>query len=156
MTPTFSSLDSTPSVLPLVPVQPRPALDMFAQLLAYKLRYLPGECDTVLLSHEIISRPIGASREQRLDRIHTSTLLLRQPQPQVSAMATAVSLPLAIAALRVLDGHVRVRGVAGPTADKEIYKPVLQEMGTLGLAMKEENMARLSGRGLVPGMMKSV
>jgi alpha-aminoadipic semialdehyde synthase len=156
MTPALSNAGSTPSALPLVPTQPTPPLDLFARLLAQKLRYLPGERDTVLLSHEIISRPTGASQEHNLDVIHTSTLLLRQPRPQVSAMAMTVSLPLAIAALRVLDGHVQTRGVAGPTVDKDIYRPVLQEMGMLGLTMKEENTVRLPGRGLAHGMMRSV
>lgn len=157
MTPALSNAGSKPSALPLVPTQPTAPLDLFARLLAHKLRYLPGERDTVLLSHEIISRPTGASQEQlHLDMIHTSTLLLRQPSPRVSAMAMTVSLPLAIAALRVLDGHVQTRGVAGPTADKDIYRPVLQEIGTLGLTMKEENTMRLPGRGLAHGMMRSV
>jgi alpha-aminoadipic semialdehyde synthase len=74
----------------------------------------------------------------------------------VSAMAMTVSLPLAIAALCVLDGHVHTRGVAGPTADKDIYRPVLQEMGTLGLTMKEENTVRLPGRSLADRMIRSV
>jgi alpha-aminoadipic semialdehyde synthase len=156
MTPALSNTDPTPSALPLVPVQLTSPLDLFARLLAHKLRYLPGERDSVLLSHEIISRPIGMSKGQRQDMIHTSTLLLRQPSPQVSAMAMTVSLPLAIAALRVLDGHVHTRGVAGPTADKDIYRPVLQEMGTLGLTMKEENTMRLPGRSLADGMIRSV
>jgi alpha-aminoadipic semialdehyde synthase len=155
MTPALSNTDPTPSALPLVPVQPTSPLDLFARLLAHKLRYLPGEKDSVILSHEIISRPMGTAGGQH-DMIHTSTLLLRQPSTLVSAMAMTVSLPLAIAALRVLDGHVQTRGVAGPTADKDIYRPVLQEMGTLGLTMKEENAVRLPGRGLASGMTRSV
>lgn len=155
MTPPFSSVDSLPAILPLVPTQPTSPLDLFARLLAHKLRYLPGEQDTVVLSHEIISRPTGSRPDHQLDQIHTSTLILRQPHPEVTAMAMTVSLPLAIAALRVLDGKVQMRGVAGPTADKEIYKPVLQEMGDLGLMMKEETRRRLPGKELASGMLGS-
>lgn len=156
MTPPISSINSSPSALPLVPPKHTPALDLFARLLAHKLRYLPGERDTVLLSHEIISRPIGSLKEHRLDQIHTSTLIVRQEHPQVTAMAMTVSLPLAIAALRVLDGHVQTRGVVGPTAEKGIYRPVLEEMGTLGLVMKEETTVRLPGHGIASRMMQSM
>ncbi|KAG8811525.1 hypothetical protein FRC19_003744 [Serendipita sp. 401] len=146
--------------LPLVPTEPTPALDLFARLLAHKLRYLPGEKDSVILSHEIISRPLGATTTSTVEdpssdmQIHTSTLIVRQTDPLSTAMAVTVSLPLAIAALRVLDGHVKIRGTVGPTADSEIYRPVLKELEDLGVVMKEETKRRTTGnRGLAYRMM---
>ncbi|KAG8832376.1 hypothetical protein FRC17_001423 [Serendipita sp. 399] len=155
--------------LPSVPPEPTPALDLFARLLVHKLRYLPGEKDSVILSHEIISRPLNpsssststtdntdASSDMMQQQIHTSTLIVRQSDSFSSstAMAVTVSLPLAIAALRVLDGHVQIRGVVGPTASSEIYRPVLKELEELGVVMKEETKWRTgTNRGLAHRMM---
>lgn len=159
----------SPWNLPIVPSKPTPVIDLFARLLAHKLRYLPGESDSVILSHEIISRPSGPSSESSdesgdessapgssRELIHASTLLIRQPNPSTSAMAQTVSLPLALAALRVLDGHVRSRGVVGPTADQEIYRPVLKEMGELGLVMREDVRVRRRGNAIGERMIKAM
>jgi alpha-aminoadipic semialdehyde synthase len=70
-------------------------------------------------------------------------------------MAQTVSLPLALAALRVLDGHVRTRGVVGPTADKEIYRPVLRDMADLGLVMREDVRVRRDGNAIGERMLQS-
>jgi alpha-aminoadipic semialdehyde synthase len=155
---TNSDLPSTAWSLPTVPPTPTLAIDLFARLLAHKLRYLPGESDSVILSHEIVSRSTLASQSSsgtQDELIHTSTLLLRQPHPTTSAMAVTVALPVALAALRVLDGHVKTRGVVGPTADKEIYLPILQEMSNHGLIMKEETKRRRPGLGLAGSMLDS-
>lgn len=142
--------------MPLVPPVPTAPLDLFAQLLAHKLRYLPGESDSVILSHEIISRPVSSHvSDSRDDLVHASTLLLRQPDPTASAMAVTVALPVSIAAMRILDGHVKIRGVIGPTADKEIYQPVLEELSRLGIVMKESTKSRRPGIGLAGSMMDS-
>jgi len=47
-----------------------------------------------------------------------------------------VGLPVAFAALRVLDGEVLVRGVHGPE-DRTIYRSVLRGLEEVGLGMKE-------------------
>jgi alpha-aminoadipic semialdehyde synthase len=153
---TNSDLPSTAWSLPTVPPMPTLAIDLFARLLAHKLRYLPGESDSVILSHEIISRSTPASQSSsgtRDELIHTSTLILRQPHPTTSAMAVTVALPVALAALRILDGRVKTRGVVGPTADKEIYRPILQEMSTHGLIMKEGTKRWQPGLGLAGSML---
>ena len=141
--------------LPLVPSQPTLPLDLFARLLAHKLRYLPGESDSVILSHEVISRPIADQDNLRHDQdlVHTSTLILRQPDTEKSAMAVTVSVPLAIAALRILDGHVQTRGVVGPTADAAIYRYILQDMDASGIVMKKETHPRSKGGSLAPRLM---
>jgi hypothetical protein len=71
-------------------------------------------------------------------------------------MAATVSLPLAIAALRVLDGSTRSRGVIGPSADSEIYRPVLEELASLGIVMKEETRVRQRDRDLASIFSKHV
>lgn len=142
-TTTISDIPVSSLALPLTPTTPMLALDLFARMLAHKLQYTPDESDSVILSHEIISRPIHASPSYLQDaKVHESTLYVRRTFRQGSAMAATVSLPLAIAALRVLDGSIRSRGVMGPSSDSEIYRPVLEELASLGIVMKEETKVR--------------
>jgi alpha-aminoadipic semialdehyde synthase len=129
-----------------------PALNFFALLLAHKLRYEPHERDMVFLSHELISRPRSTdpSTEGR-EEIHTSSLTVRGT-PEHSAMALTVGLPVAFAALRILDGEVCVRGVVGPTADVGLYKSILRDLETVGLGMRESVVKRKVGAGVAAKM----
>lgn len=105
-------------------------IDLFTIILARKLRYEPGERDIVILAHEIVAKsPIGS------EEIHTSSLVT-YGSPTASAMSRCVGLPVAFAALRVLDGRVPVRGVRGPE-DKTVYESVLRGLEEVGLGMKE-------------------
>lgn len=129
-----------------------PALDLFALLLAHKLRYEPHERDMVFLSHELISRPRSAGPStDGGEEIHTSSLIVRGTLEH-SAMALTVGLPIAFAALRILDGEVCVRGVAGPTADVGLYKSILRDLETVGLGMRESTVKRKVGAGVAAKM----
>ncbi|KAF8646029.1 hypothetical protein AX16_007454 [Volvariella volvacea WC 439] len=132
-----STIGFVPSPMPPVPAGPQAPLDLFAYLLAYKLRYLPNERDMVILSHEII-----AKRNEPLapEEVHTSSLIT-YGTPTASAMARTVGLPVAIAALNVVDGKVDVRGVQGPS-HPSIYNPVLEGLEAVGLGMKETASVR--------------
>ena len=125
--------------LPLLPSKPTAPLDLFAMLLAHKLRYAPHERDLVVLSHEIITRPKGSSAPLTTpsadEEVHTSSLVAYGTK-EASAMSRTVGLPVAFAALQILDGGVRARGVQGPT-DKEVYVNVLQRLEEVGLQVKE-------------------
>ena len=57
------------------------------------------------------------------DRVHT-------------AMAKTVGLPVAIAALKILNGKITTPGVQIPIS-KEVYEPILKELETLGINFKE-------------------
>jgi alpha-aminoadipic semialdehyde synthase len=119
-------------------------IDIFAYLLAHKLQYKPHERDMVILSHEIIAKarePSSYGREQGHEEVYTSSLMT-YGTPKASAMAQTVGLPVAIAALNVLDGKVDVRGVVGPS-EPCIYKPVLRGLEEAGLGMVES--ARTGG-----------
>ncbi len=54
-----------------------------------------------------------------------------------TAMAKTVGLPLAIAARLLAEGKIKSRGVLIPVI-KEIYDPVLDELKTLGIELKEQ------------------
>ncbi|TEB18758.1 hypothetical protein FA13DRAFT_1803049 [Coprinellus micaceus] len=111
---------------PALPKDPQTPLDLFAHLLATKLRYNEGERDMVVLSHEIVSRnPSNPS----LETVHTSTLISYGSSPSEvtkhlggTAMARTVGIPVAIAALAVAEGKVasHVKGVVGPM-DHSVY-----------------------------------
>ncbi|KAK7048252.1 mitochondrial alpha-aminoadipic semialdehyde synthase [Favolaschia claudopus] len=136
------------SAMPPLPAESMAPLDIFAYLLSFKLRYEPHERDMVVLAHEIIT---DTPANHSIEEVHHSTLIT-YGTPKASAMARTVGMPVAIAALNVLDGMVPVRGVVGPT-DPSIYKPVLWGMEEAGLGMKDVLHTGRSIEGsLVPGL----
>ncbi|KAJ8521319.1 hypothetical protein ONZ45_g1975 [Pleurotus djamor] len=120
--------------MPPIPREPMTPIDLFSALLAFKLRYNPGERDMVVMSHEIIASKINGSGMHE-EEVHTSNLIV-YGTPKASAMALTVGLPVAFAALHVIDGKVALRGVSGP-GDKSIYRYILGELERVGLGMKE-------------------
>lgn len=85
----------------------------------------------VVLSHEIVA----SSQDSSQSEVHTSSLIA-VGDSKASAMARCVGLPVAIAALHVLDGGVKLRGVHGPT-DRQIYEHMLPRLEEAGLGMRE-------------------
>ncbi|KAJ7505433.1 Saccharopine dehydrogenase-domain-containing protein [Mycena galericulata] len=141
-----STAASVPSPMPPLPAERMSPLDIFAYLLSFKLRYLPHERDMVILSHEVIAHKPGMP-----DEVHNSSLITFGT-PKATAMARTVGLPVAIAALNVLDGKVALRGVAGPT-DRSIYRAVLGSLEEVGLGMKEViTTGKSIEASLVPGV----
>jgi len=106
-------------------------LDVIGELLMEKLAYADGERDMIVLLHQFEAELADGRRQQV-----TSTLVdYGEPQGD-SAMARTVSLPAAIAARLVLEGEIKVTGVCIPVM-AEIYNPVLDELGRLGIECKE-------------------
>jgi alpha-aminoadipic semialdehyde synthase len=129
----------------IVPMTPYTPLELFAVVLAHRLRYAATERDMVVLSHEVVTRSPSADIEE----VHKSTLVAYGDE-SASAMARTVGLPVAFAALDVLDGKVKMRGVTGP-GQKEVYENVLTRLEEVGLGMVEsvENVKVGSGSGTV-------
>lgn len=107
-----------------------PPIDLLASFLSQKLAYKPNEKDLVLLHHEIISEAPRTGHQE----IHAASLEV-YGNSEHSAMALCVGLPVAMSALRVLDGDFDVPGVRGPTAPK-LYEPLLDELSEAGLQMR--------------------
>ncbi|TFY70293.1 hypothetical protein EVG20_g2710 [Dentipellis fragilis] len=120
--------------LPPIPSAPTAPADLLAILLAHKLRYAPHERDLVHLAHEVVVRPAGAP--PHAEEVHTSTFTV-YGDARASAMARTVGLPVALAALRVLDGRVTTRGVCGPTAEESVWRGVLEGLEERGLKVVE-------------------
>ncbi|CAE6438833.1 unnamed protein product [Rhizoctonia solani] len=135
------------SSLPPTPKGAITPLDALATLLSHKLRYEPHERDLVLLSHEVVTAPASAPPSDAFDpatnEVYTSTLAV-YGSSSGSAMSQTVGLPLAFAALQVLDGGVRARGVAGPFGE-EVYRPVLEGLEAVGLGMRETKVTGAEG-----------
>ncbi len=55
-----------------------------------------------------------------------------------TAMAKTVGLPVAMAALQILNGNISVTGVQIPT-HKQVYQPILRELEEYGVIFKETN-----------------
>jgi saccharopine dehydrogenase-like NADP-dependent oxidoreductase len=56
-----------------------------------------------------------------------------------TAMAKTVGLPVAIAALQILNGKIKTPGVQLPIT-KEVYLPILKELEDYGVVFKEQSM----------------
>jgi alpha-aminoadipic semialdehyde synthase len=124
---------SSPAFGPLAPVPGHalPPADALALHLAHALRYAPNERDLVLLHHEIVARDHSGA-----EQVHTSTLMA-YGNAGASAMASTVGLPVAFAALRVLDGSVRATGVWGPTVEEAVWRGVLEGLERKGFGVRE-------------------
>ena len=118
--------------LPSIPLAP---IDLLTVVLSHQLRYQRDERDMVVLMHEITTESTSGQRGAVEEEVHKSTLIA-YGTPSSSAMSRTVGLPIALATLAVLDGHVHSRGVYGPTMES-VYRPVLQGLEENGLGMKE-------------------
>ncbi len=59
-----------------------------------------------------------------------------------TAMAKTVGLPVAIATLAILNSKIKTPGVQIPIA-KEVYQPILKELGTFGITFHEKEVPYL-------------
>ena len=135
------------AVLPTAPKEPIPVIDLFASLLSHRLAYAPDERDLVVLHHEVVSSSANnSSPAPSRDEIHSSSLEVYGTSEH-SAMALTVGLPVAIAALRVLDGGYKAAGVHGPT-DRAMYEHVLDCLSERGLVMQHRSKRYVEGRGV--------
>jgi saccharopine dehydrogenase (NADP+, L-glutamate forming) len=75
----------------------------------------------------------------RRDKLISSMLVEGTPGGS-SAMAGAVALPIAIAGRLILEGKVTRKGVCTPTTP-DLYKPILEEMSTLGFSFNRTRIA---------------
>lgn len=107
-------------------------LDVLCSMLVEKLKYQPGERDMTVLHHEFI-----AEYDDRQECI-TSTLVDFGIPNGDSSMSRTVTLPVAIAAKKMLESCFdNLSGVVIPVMP-EIYNPVLDELENLGIKCVEK------------------
>jgi saccharopine dehydrogenase (NADP+, L-glutamate forming) len=110
-------------------------IDVLCGRLADALAYAPGERDMIVLRHEF-----GVVDADGRDATRVSTLVAFGDPGSDSAMARTVSLPAAVAARLILDGHITAKGVRIPV-DAEIYEPVLDALEPMGIVFRETRTA---------------
>lgn len=96
-----------------------------------KMMLPDGARDMVIMLHSFLVENANGSKE--VIKSH----LLDFATPEDTSIARTVALPAAIAVKMILDGKITETGVHIPVS-KGIYEPVLSELETLGIAMKEE------------------
>ena len=96
-----------------------------------KLALRPYDKDMIVMLHEIEYR-VG-SQESGI----RSSLVVKGENSLRTAMAKTVGLPLGIAAKYILNGKIKLTGLHIPI-HKEIYEPVLKELGENGIEFHEE------------------
>jgi len=91
-----------------------------------------SERDMVILQHIFLAEYPNGKKEV----IKSSMLDFGSPSTNTS-IARTVALPAAIAVRMILENKIRLTGVYRPVVP-EIYTPILDELKTLGIEMKEE------------------
>ena len=115
-----------------LPLERGSAFDNLAALMVEKLAYTAGERDMIVLRHEFLVR----TEAGRSERIVSSLVDFGVPGGD-SSMSRTVGLPAAIGARLILEGRIRAAGVQVPVLP-EIYDPILDELGTLGIRFEEK------------------
>ncbi|KAF2073709.1 hypothetical protein CYY_004997 [Polysphondylium violaceum] len=100
--------------------------DSFCQHLKTKLEFLPSERDLIILHHIFGIEWEGGKHETK-----TSTLVYYGDN-DISAVATTIGLPVAIAAELLVEGSAKETGVIRPVAE-EYYKPILKALKNEGI-----------------------
>ncbi len=109
-------------------------LDILSHRLEEKLFYKEGEQDMLLMRHKFF---IETKEKHR--QLITSTMIDFGIPHGDSSMSRTVSLPLAIGVKMLAEGKISLKGVQIPNS-KAIYKPVLEELETLGIKLEEKRV----------------
>jgi saccharopine dehydrogenase-like NADP-dependent oxidoreductase len=94
----------------------------------------PADKDMIVMWHRFVYEVKGKQKEIQ------ASLVAKGDDAIYTAMAKTVGLPLAIAAKLLMLGKIGIRGVAIPV-HREIYEPVLEELGQSGIVMEERYIA---------------
>ncbi len=71
-----------------------------------------------------------------------SSMVIKGDDQTYTAMAKTVGLPVAIAALKILNGEIKTPGVQLPIT-KEVYEPILKELEEYGIIFTEKKVPYL-------------
>ncbi len=86
--------------------------------------------DMIIMHHKF-----GYKLNNKKEQIESSMVVIGENQLH-TAMAKTVGLPVAIATLQILNGHITEPGVQIPIK-KEVYTPILKELKEHGIVFKE-------------------
>jgi saccharopine dehydrogenase-like NADP-dependent oxidoreductase len=106
--------------------------DITSDRMIKKMMLSANERDMVVLQHIFLA----SYPDRKKEVIKSSMLDFGSPSTNTS-IARTVALPAAIAVRMILEKRIEVTGVCRPVV-AQIYNPVLDELKTLGVEMKEE------------------
>ncbi|HPW99055.1 MAG TPA: saccharopine dehydrogenase C-terminal domain-containing protein [Flavobacterium sp.] len=93
----------------------------------------PEDKDMIVMYHKF-----GYELNGKQEQIDSKMVCIGDDQTY-TAMAKTVGLPVAIAALQILNGKIKTPGVQLPIT-KEVYEPILKELETFGVIFNETKM----------------
>ncbi|QHI37137.1 Lysine 6-dehydrogenase [Kordia antarctica] len=93
----------------------------------------PEDKDMLVMYHKF-----GYEKDGEKHQIESKMVILGEDQTY-TAMAKTVGLPVAIAALKILNGEIKTPGVQLPIT-KEVYAPILKELKEFGITFNEEEV----------------
>lgn len=106
--------------------------DITSDRMIAKMSLQDNERDMIVMQHVFLASYPGGKKEV----IKSSLRDFGSPATN-TAIARTVALPAAVAVKMILDNKINLKGVLRPVAP-EIYNPVLDELKSLGIEMKEE------------------
>lgn len=106
------------------------------KILEDKWTLAPHDKDMIVMYHKF-----GYELEGKKYQIDSHMTLIGEDQTH-TAMAKTVGLPVAIAALKILNGQITTPGVQLPIA-KEVYEPILKELEENGIIFHENEVTYL-------------
>lgn len=103
------------------------------KILSDKWTLSPEDKDMIVMYHKF-GYDIDGHKEQ-ID----ATMVCTGEDQTYTAMAKTVGLPVAMAALQILNGNITLKGVQLPI-HKEVYEPILKELEEFGVIFNEKRM----------------
>lgn len=119
--------------IPLADASPAQVLQ---DLLEKKWKLKTKDIDMIVMQHQFLYKEREKNGNGRVRKI-ISSLVVKGEDATYTAMAKTVGLPVGIAVKLILNGQLKLIGVKIPTL-KEIYVPVLEELGNYGIRFSEE------------------
>jgi saccharopine dehydrogenase-like NADP-dependent oxidoreductase len=114
-----------------LPIGKNTPIDILTARMLVKMSYAPGERDLLIMQHEFVAE--FAEHKEAI----TSTMIDFGIPHGDTSMSRTVGLPAAIAVRLILHGKIKVTGVHTPVIP-ELYEPVLAELATQGIGLKEK------------------
>ena len=106
------------------------------KILSDKWTLSEDDKDMIVMHHKF-----GFELDGKKRQIESSMVAIGENQTY-TAMAKTVGLPVAIAALKILNGEIKTPGVLRPIS-KEVYEPILKELEGFGISFKEKEVPYL-------------
>ncbi|WKV10903.1 saccharopine dehydrogenase family protein [Marivirga harenae] len=116
-----------------VPINEGSPAQVMQAIMEEKMSLEPQDKDMIVMQHQFEYDLNG--KKFRLD----SSIVSKGDDQMETAMSKTVGWPLGIAIKNVLNGNIKLRGVQIPIK-KEIYQPILQELNSIGVQFKENEI----------------